>query len=108
MRVSFGPLRSGNPDRDMFGDGTSMVCRSDGSLHKPRELIEIGIRMRRTGRETAVFRCPRTESYSYTDFPDDRMFGALNTDAKKYTNAGAVRCLPVHGCRVAERSSILR
>lgn len=58
MRVSPGPLCPGDPDRDMLGDGTSMVCRSYSALHKSRELIEIGIRMRRAGRETAVFRCP--------------------------------------------------
>lgn len=108
MRVPSGPLRPGDPYRDMLGDGTSVVRRSDSTLHKSRELIEIGIRVRCAGREAAVFRCPGAESYSYIDFPDDRMLGAPNTDAEKHTDAGAVRCLPVHGRRVAERSSILR
>lgn len=108
MRVPSGSVCPVDPDPDMLGDGTSMVRRSDSPLHKPRELVEVGIRMRRTGREAAVFRCPRAESYSHIDFPDDRVLGASNTDAKEHTDAGAVRCLPVHGRRVAERSSILR
>lgn len=108
MRVSSGSFCPGDPDRDMLGDGTSMVRRSNGPLHKSRELIEVGIRVRRAGREAAVFRCPRAESYSHTDFPNDRMLGAPNTDAEEHTDAGAVRCLPVHGRRVAERSSVLR
>lgn len=108
MRVPSGPFRSGDPDRDMLGDGTSMVRRSDCSLHKPRELVKVGIRVCRTGRKAAIFRCSRAESYSHTDFPDDRMLGAPNTDAEEHTDAGAVRCLPIHGRRVAERSSILR
>lgn len=108
MRVSPGPLCPGDPDRDMLGDGTSMVRRSDSPLHKSRELIKVGIGVRRAGREAEVFRCPRAESYSHTDFLNDRMFGAPNTDAEEHTDAGAVRCLPVHGRRVTERSSILR
>lgn len=108
MRVSSGPLRPVDSDPDMLGDGTSMVRRSDSSLDKPRELIEIGIRVCRARREAAIFRCPRAESYSHTHFPDDRMLGAPNTDAEKHTDAGAVRCLPVHGRSIAERSSILR
>lgn len=108
MRVSPGPLCPGNPDRDMLGDGTSMVRRSDSSLHKSRKFVEVGVRVRRAGREAAFFRCPRAESYSHTDFPNDRMLGAPNTDAEEHTDAGAVRCLPVHGRRVAEGSSILR
>lgn len=108
MRVPPGPLRLGDFDRDMLGDGTSMVRRSDSPLHKSRELVEVGIRVRRAGREAAIFRCPRAENYSYIDFFNDRMLGAPNTDAEEYTDAGAVWCLPVHGCRVAEGSSILR
>lgn len=107
MRVSSRPLCLSDSDRDMLGDGTSMVRRSDSPFHKSRELIEVGIGVRRAGREATVFRCSRAESYSHTDFPNDRMLGALNTDAEEYTYAGAVRCLPVHGCRVAERSSVL-
>lgn len=108
MRVPSGPLCSGDSDRDMFGDGTSMVRRSDSPLHKSRKLIEVGIRVRRAGRETAVFRCPRAESYSHTDFSNDRMLGASNADAEEHTDAGALRCFPVHGRRVAERSTIFR
>lgn len=108
MRVSFGSLYPIDPDPDMLGDGTSMVRRSDSPLHKSRKLVEVGIRVRRTGRETAVFRCPRAESYSHIDFPDDRMLGASNTDAEEHTDASAVRCLPVYGRRVAERSSVFR
>lgn len=108
MWVPPGPFCLGDFDRDMLGDGTSMVRRSDSPFHKSCQLIEVGIRMRCAGREAAVFRCPRAESYSYTDFFNDRMLGALNTDAEEHTDAGAVRCLPVHGCRLAERSSILR
>lgn len=84
-----------------------MVRRSDGPFHKPRELVEGGVRMRRAGREAAIFRCPRTESYSYINFPDDRMLGAPNTDAEEYTDAGTVWGLPVHGRRLVEGSPIL-
>lgn len=108
MWVSPGPLRLGDFDRDMLGDGTSLVRRSDSPLHKSRKFLEVGIRMRCAGREAAVFRCPRAESYSYTDLFNDWMLGALNADVEEHTDAGAVRCLPVHGCRVVERSSILR
>jgi len=83
-----------------------MVRRSDGPFHKPRELIEVGIRMRRAGREAAIFGRPRTESYSYINFPDDRILGALNTDAEEYTDAGTVWRLLVHGCRLVEGSPI--
>lgn len=84
-----------------------MVRRSDGPFHKSRELVEVGIRMRRAGREAAIFRCPRAESYSYINFLDDWMLGAVNTDAEEYTDAGTVWRLPVHGRRFVEGSSIL-
>lgn len=108
MRVSSGSFYLGDPDRDMLGDGTSMVRRSDSPLHKSRKLIEAGVRVRRARREATIFRRSRAESYSRIDFPNDRMLGIPNTDAEEYTDAGTVRCLPVHGCRIAERSSILR
>lgn len=108
MRVSSGSLRPGDPDRDMLGDGTPVVRRCDGTLHQPRELAEIRIRMRRSGREAAVLRCPRAASHSYIDFPDDRLLGVVDADVAQYTDAGAVRCLPLHGRRVVEGSPILR
>lgn len=92
----------------MLGDGTSMVRRSDGPLHKSREFLEVGIRVRCAGWEAPVFRCPRAEGYSYIDFLDDRMLGIPNTNVEEHTDAGVVRCLPVHGRRVAEGSAILR
>lgn len=108
MRVPSRSLYSGDPDRNMLGNGPSMVRCSDSPLYKPREFVEVGIRVCRAGREAAVFRCPRAESYSHTDFPDDRMLGVPNTNAEKHTDASAVRCLPVHGRRVTERSSVFR
>lgn len=92
----------------MLGDGTSVVCRGDGTFYKPRELVEVGVGMCGAGRETAISGCPRAESYSYIDLLDDRMLGALNTDAEKHTDASAVWCLPVHGRRVVEGSPVLR
>lgn len=92
----------------MLGDGTSVVRRGDGTFYQPRELVEVGVGMCGAGRETAISGCPRAESYSYIDLLDDRMLGALNTDAEKHTDASAVWCLPVHGRRVAERSPVLR
>lgn len=108
MRVSLGPLHPGDLDRDMFGDGTPVVCRSDGTLNQPRELAEIRIRMRRTGREAAVLGRPRAESHSHTNFPYDRLLGAVNADVAKHTDAGAVRCLPIYGRRVVEGPPVLR
>jgi len=43
MWISSGPLHSGDSYPDMLGDGTSMVRRSDGPLHKSREFLEAGI-----------------------------------------------------------------
>lgn len=108
MRVPLGSFYTVDSNRDMLGNGTSMVRRGDGSFHKSRELVEAGVRVRCARREAAVFGRSRAKGHSYTNFPHDRMLGASDTNAKKYTNAGAVRCLPVHGCRVVEGFAILR
>lgn len=108
MRVPLGSFRPVDPDRDMLSDGSAVVRRGDSAVHQPRKLAEIGVRVRRAGREAAVLGRPRAEGHSHTDFPDDRLLGAADADAAEHTDAGAVRCLPVHGRRVAEGSPVLR
>jgi len=108
MRLSPGPLRPGDPDHDMLGDGTPMVRRGDGPLDQSRELAEAGVRVRRTRREATILGRSRAEGHPHIDFPDDWMLGAIDADAEEHTDAGAVWRLPIHGRRVAQRPPVLR
>lgn len=108
MWVPLGSLYPGDPDRDMLDNGASVVRCGDGSLHKPRELVETGVRVRGARRKATVSGRSRAEGHSHTDLPDDRMLGTSHADVKEHTYAGVVRCLPVHGRRVVERSPVLR
>jgi len=108
MRLSPGPLHPGDPDHDMLGDGTPMVRRGNGPFDQSRELAEAGVRVRRAGREATILGRSRAEGHPHIDLSDDWMLGAVDADAEEHTDAGAVRCLPVHGRRVAQRPSVLR
>lgn len=108
MWLSSGPLRSGDLDRDLFGDGIAVVRRCDRAVDKSRQFIEARVRMRGPGRKAPIPRSSRTASNAHPDLPHDRLFGAFDADAQAHTDAGALRRISLHGRSVTQRPPILR
>lgn len=60
-----------------------------------------------TWREATVFGCSRAKGNAYTNFPNDWMLRDADAAAKSHSNAGAFRCISVHGRSLTKRSTVL-
>lgn len=108
MRISFGSVRVGNPDYDMFGYGIAVVRGGYSVVHQSCEFTESRVRMCRTGREATILGRTRATGHSHSNLPHHWIVRIPDAGAEIHSYASVVRRVLVHGRRVTQGAAVLR